>query len=87
METRFSTRVDPVLAARDAYDFVLVLDEIRSGAFGVARCPPDIGALGAGVKDAALLRSEVTRTLAESAYFRLSAVAMAPSHIRVPISR
>jgi len=79
METRFSTRVEPALAARDAYDAVLVLDEIRSGVFGVVPGPAGMGALGAGVRDAALLRSEVTVPLAESTYFRLSAVAKAPT--------
>jgi hypothetical protein len=82
METRFSTRVAPVLAARDAYDGVLVLDEIRAGAFGVAAGPPGIGSLAAGVRDASLLRSEAVTTLAEGAYFRLSRVAT-----RVPGAR
>jgi hypothetical protein len=85
MEAHFSTRVEPALAARGTYDAVLVLDEIRSGAFGVARGPLDMGALGAGVRDAAFLRSAVVRTLAERDYFRLSAVVMAPSQVRVPI--
>jgi hypothetical protein len=79
METHFSTRVEPALAARGAYDAVLVLDEIRSGAFGVAPAPPGLGTPGAGVRDAALLRSEAVTTLAEGAYFRLSAVAPEPS--------
>lgn len=82
METRFSTRVEPALAARDAYDGVLVLDEIRAGAFGVAAGPPGIGSLAAGVRDASLLRSEAVTTLAEGAYFRLSMVAA-----RVPGAR
>jgi hypothetical protein len=57
---------------------VLVLDEVRAGAFGVAPGPPGIGRLAAGVRDAARLRSEVVTTLAEGAYFRLSAVATTP---------
>lgn len=85
METHFSTRVEPALAARGMYDAVLVLDEIRSGAFGVVPGPSGMGTLGAGVRDAALLRSEVTRTLTERAYFRLSAVAMAPTQVRLLI--
>ena len=85
METHFSTRVEPALAARGAYDAVLVLDEIRSGALGVVHGPPNMGSLGAGVRDAALLRSEAARTLAEREYFRLSALVMAPSQIRLPI--
>ncbi|HSG81534.1 MAG TPA: hypothetical protein VLC48_04750 [Gemmatimonadota bacterium] len=75
METRFSTRAEPALADRDAYDGVLVLDEIRAGAFGVAAAPPGIGSLGSGVRDASLLRSEAVTTLAEGQYFRLSSVA------------
>ena len=75
METRFSTRVDGALAHRDAYDAVLVLDEVRAGAFGVAHSPLGIGTPAAGVRDAARLRSEVVTTLAEGAYFRLSTVA------------
>jgi hypothetical protein len=75
MDTHFSTRVEPALAARHAYDAVLVLDEVRTGAFGVAPGPPGVGTLGAGVRDAALLQSEVVRTLVDGAYFRLSAVA------------
>jgi hypothetical protein len=87
MEAHFSTRVDPALAARGAYDAVLVLDEIRGGAFGVAPGPAGAGGLGAGVRDAALLRSEVVRTLAEGVYFRLSAVTGTPSRTRPSISR
>ena len=79
METRFSTRVEPALAARDRYDAVLVLDEIRGGVFGVAPGPARIGGLAAGVRDADLLGSEIVRTVAEGAYFRLSAVATAVS--------
>jgi hypothetical protein len=74
METHFATRVEAALAARDAYDGVLVLDEIRAGAFGVAAGPRGIGSLGAGVPDAGLLRSEAVTTVAEGAYFRLSRV-------------
>ncbi len=87
LETRFSTRVEPALAARDAYDAVLVLDEIRAGAFGVVPAPGGAGGLGAGVTDAALLRSEVVRTLAEGAYFRVAAVTAAPARPRTPILR
>ncbi len=79
LETRFSTRVEPALAGRDRYDAVLVLDEIRGGVFGVAPGPARIGGLAAGVRDADLLRSEIVRTVAEGAYFRLSAVATAVS--------
>lgn len=79
MDTHFSTRVEPALAARDAYDGVLVLDEIRAGAFGVAAAPSGIGSPGAGVRDASLLRSEVVTTLAEGTYFRLSRVAARPA--------
>ena len=86
MEGHFSTRVESALGARDAYDAVLVLDEIRSGTFGVARSPPGIGTLGAGIRDANLLRLEVVRTLAEGAYFRLSQVATDPSQVRAPNS-
>jgi len=87
METRFSTRVEPALAARDTYDAVLVLDEVRGGVFGVAPGPPGTGTLGAGVRDAALLRAEVVRTRVEGVYFRLSAVVMAPSKDPGPVSR
>ena len=87
MEAHFSTRAEPALAARGAYDAVLVLDEIRSGAFGVAPGPPDVGTLGAGVRDAALLRAEVVRALAEGVYFRLSAVAGTPSRTQTSFSR
>jgi hypothetical protein len=73
MDTHISMRAEPALAARNAYDAVLVLDEVRSGAFGVAPGPPGVGTLGAGVRDAALLQSEVVRTLVDGAYFRLSA--------------
>jgi hypothetical protein len=79
METHFATRVEPALAARDAYDGVLVLDEIRAGAFGVAAAPRGVGSLAAGVRDAILLRSEAVTTLAEGAYFRLSRVEPAGS--------
>ncbi len=65
MEAHFSTRVEPALAARGAYDAVLVLDEIRPGAFGVAHGPPDMGTLGSGVRDAARLRPEAATLLAE----------------------
>jgi len=75
METGFSTRIEPVLAERGAYDAVLVLDEVRAGAFGVAPGPPGIGGLAAGVRDVARLRPEVVRTLEEGTYFRLSTVA------------
>jgi len=75
MDTHISMRVEPALAARHGYDAVLVLDEVRTGAFGVAPGPPGVGTLGAGVRDAALLQSEVLRTLVDGAYFRLSAVA------------
>jgi hypothetical protein len=87
METHFSTRVEPALIARDTYDAVLVLDEIRTGAFGLAPAPPSTGGLGAGVSDGALLRSEVVRTMVEGVYFRLSVVADAPSQTRTPILR
>ena len=87
MGTRFSTRVEPALAQRDAYDAVLVLDEIRGGAFGVAPGPPGIGGRAVGVRDAARLRSEVVGTLKEGEYFRLSAVATVPSKSRIPLSR
>ena len=87
METHFSTRVEPALAARDRYDAVLVLDEIRGGVFGVAPGPARIGGLAAGVRDADLLRSEMVRTLAEGTYFRLSEVAAKPSPARVSISQ
>jgi hypothetical protein len=87
MDTHFSTRVEPALASRDAHDAVLVLDEIRSGAFGVVPGPPGVGTLGTGVRDAALLQSEVVRTLIDGAYFRLSAVSTAPSQTRTPTSR
>jgi hypothetical protein len=74
MDAHFSTRVETALAVRDAYAAVLVVDEIRHGAFGVAPGPRAIGTVGVGVRDANLLRSEVVGTLAEGAYFRLSVV-------------
>jgi hypothetical protein len=77
METHFSTRVEAALAARDAYDAVLVLDEIRWGVFGVAPGPARIGGLAAGVRDADALQSEIVSPLAEGAYFRLSEVGTA----------
>ncbi|MCU0644022.1 MAG: hypothetical protein MUC94_07140, partial [bacterium] len=87
LDTHFSTQVESTLAARNAYDAVLVLDEIRPGAFGIAPGPLGIGGLGAGVRDAALLRLEVVRTLVEGIYFRLSEVVAAPSQTRTPISQ
>jgi hypothetical protein len=87
METHFSTRVEPALAARDRYDAVLALDEIRGGVFGVAPGPARIGGLAAGVRDADVLRSETVRTLAEGAYFRLSELVAAPSKDPEPVSR
>jgi hypothetical protein len=74
METHFSTRVEPALAARQTYDAVLVLDEIRAGAFGVAAGPSGMDSPAAGVRDANLLHSETVTTLAEGSYFRLSRV-------------
>jgi hypothetical protein len=74
METHFSTRVEPALALRDEYDAVLVLDELRPGAFGDAPTPSWMGSLGAGVRDADRLRSEAATTLAEGEYFRLSRI-------------
>lgn len=82
METHFTTRVESALAARDAYDDVLVLDEIRGGAFGVAASPTGVGSLAAGVRDAGLLRAEPVTTLAGGTYFRLSRVA-----VRLPAAR
>ncbi len=87
LDTRFSVRVAPAFAARAAYDGVLVLDEVRGGAFGVAPAPAGMGGLGAGVRDAVLLQSEVVRTLAEGEYFRVTAVAAATSRPRTPIVR
>lgn len=78
MDTRFSTRIGPALAARGAYDAVLIVDEVRGGAFGAAPAPAEIGALAAGVKDASPLRAEDVRTLAEGEYLRLSEIVKPP---------
>lgn len=74
MDVHFSARASRALADREAYDAVLLLDEIAPGAFGrqatrLARATP-----GAAVFDGDLLRSETITTLAEGVYFRLSRV-------------
>ncbi len=74
METRFSTRIELVLAERGACDVVLVLDEVCAGAFGIASGPPGIRGRAAGARDASRLRLEVARALEEGTYFRLSTV-------------
>ena len=74
MDVHFSTRVATALAAREAYSTVMVLDEIRRGAFGLAPGPREVGRLGAGVEDAGILHDEVVGAVAEGAYFRLSVV-------------
>ncbi len=78
LETRFSTRIEPALAERAAYDAMLLLYEIRAGAFGLAPGPPGIGGLAAGVRDADRLRPETVSTLEEGTYFRLSTVKLHP---------
>jgi hypothetical protein len=66
MDTHFSNLVGRALAGREAYDAVLLLDEIRAGAFGRATLTP--------LRDADLLRTESLTTLSEGEYFRLSLV-------------
>jgi phosphatidylglycerophosphate synthase len=78
LDVDYSSRAGRALADRGAYDGVLVLDEIRPGAFGQAPSPVGDGAPGVGVRDAVLLRSEAVTTLAEGEYFRLSRVG--PGH-------
>jgi hypothetical protein len=74
MDTHFSNWAGRALADREAYDAVLVLDEIRQGAFGRAWWPLMGAAPGASLRDGALLRAESVTTLAEGEYFRLSLV-------------
>ena len=74
MEVHYSTRAAPALASRNSYDAVMVLDEIRSGAFGRVPGPSGIGGTGIGIKDGARLQTETIRTLAEGNFFRLSEV-------------
>ena len=78
MDVDFSTGAGRALAHRGEYDAVLVLDEIRPGAFGQARTPLGGGGPGVGVRDAVVLRSRAVTTLAEGEYFRLSRVEPGP---------
>lgn len=70
LDTPFSTRAGRGLADRERYDAVLLLEEIRPGAFG--RAPA--AAPGTSLKDGDLLRPESLTTLREGAFFRLSRV-------------
>jgi len=74
METRFSNWATPVLARRDDYDAVLVLDEIAWGAFGSPHWSRVGSAPGTGIFDGTVLRGETFTTLAQGRYFRLSRV-------------
>ena len=74
MDVHFSNWASRAIADREAYDAVLLLDEVGPSAFGrqvvrSARATP-----GAAVFDGDLLRSEPITTLAEGVYFRLSRV-------------
>lgn len=83
MDTYFSAHVEPALAARDKYDEVLVLDQVRSGVFRRLHDPPGLGGLGAGIADAALLQSETVMTIAQGEYFRLSRVIVSPAQQQI----
>jgi hypothetical protein len=85
MDVDYSSWAGRALADRCAYDTLLVLDEIRAGAFGQAHAPLGGGGPGVGVRDAALLRSESVTTLAEGEYFRLGRVE--PGHDPPPARR
>jgi hypothetical protein len=74
MEVHYSSWVARALADRDAYDAVLLLDEIGGGAFGQSHAPHGLGTPGAGVRDALLLRSETVTPFMAGEYFRLSRV-------------
>lgn len=73
LDTPFSTRAGRGLADRERYAAVLLLEEIRPGAFGHA---PSVPAAQPGdtLKDGGLLRSETLKPLREGAFFRLSRV-------------
>ena len=71
LETHFSRTARRALADRDAYDAVLLLEEIRPGAFGLA--PTRMSAVpGATLRDGDRLGSEAFTILREGEYFRLS---------------
>jgi hypothetical protein len=74
LETHFSTQVGPALALCDKYNMILLLDEIRTGAFGLAPDLPGMGSPGAGVKDTDPLHSIEITALANGTFFRISKV-------------
>lgn len=70
LDSKFSTSAAAVLANRDAYVSILLLDEIRPGAFGQALSR--VGATpGSALRDGALLERESFEVLKEGTYFRL----------------
>jgi hypothetical protein len=71
LDSKFSTSVAGVMANRDAYAVILVLDEIRPGAFGLA--PSRIASKpGSALRDGADLERASFEVLSEGTYFRLS---------------
>lgn len=71
LETHFCTGAARALADRDSYDAVLLLEEVRPGAFG--RFPSTLATMpGASLRDGERLRGETFTVLREGAFFRLS---------------
>lgn len=71
LETHFCTSADRALADRESYEAVLLLEEIRPGAFGrfhskLATAP------GASLRDGERLHGETFTMLREGLYFRVS---------------
>jgi len=73
LDTHISTRAGRGLADRDSYAAVLLLEEVRPGAFGRAPAAPAVEP-GDTLRDGGLLRSEALSTLQEGVFFRLSRV-------------
>lgn len=71
LDSKFSTTAAGVLANRDGYASILVLDEIRPGAFG--QVPSQVSPRpGSALRDGALLERESVEVLREGIFFRLS---------------
>lgn len=78
LDTRFSNWAGGALADRDAYDAMLLLEEIRHDAFG--RAPAVHGDFpGAFLKDGERLRKETVVPLRTGDYFQLSRVSPGPT--------
>jgi hypothetical protein len=86
LDTKFSTSAAPVLKHREGGTAILVLDEVRTGAFGLA--PSPVGATpGFALRDGAVLQRESFRVLSEGALFRLSRLVPAAEGDLVPGTR